>query len=149
MAEKRKKKPNYRLRLILLRIGSFIVSALPLVILFVVRFDTYTATPAQTVKLCFGGVLALTLILLNVLKRLKFPNGFVLCVTMLILVYFLKDVLVDILLILLMETIGQLIDFLVFSFAIKKTEEERTAQKTADKTTEEIKEVLDGYFGRT
>lgn len=144
-----KSKKHYKLRLILLRIGSFLASILPLVILMIVKWDTYTATPSKTVKLLAGGVLVAVLIVMNLLHRLKFPNGFVFCVVLLIVLYLLKDLLLDVLIILLLETVGQLIDFLFFSRAIKKTEEARLSQDTADRTVTEMKEVLDEYFGRT
>lgn len=56
MKEKSKKQPNLKTRLVFLYIGSFIVSIAPLLVILIIRWDNYTKTPGDTVKLCVGGV---------------------------------------------------------------------------------------------
>ncbi len=46
---KAKKTPNYKLRLWLLQVGSFLVSIAPLVICLICNWDKYTGTPDKTV----------------------------------------------------------------------------------------------------
>ena len=77
MKDKTKKKLSLKGRLILLEIASFIVSVAPLVVVFAINWDKYAETPADTVKLCFGGALIVVLLLLKVIGKLRMPSRIV------------------------------------------------------------------------
>ena len=93
-----KKKPNLRLRLVLLYIGSFIVCVAPLLVCFIVNWDKYTKTPGDTVKLCIGGVIAVFFLFLKVIGQLKMPRRIVLFGIVFVMAYLLQAILDDLML---------------------------------------------------
>ena len=84
------KNRNYKLRLALLYIGSFIVSIAPLLVCLIVNWNEYTKMPQDTVKLCLGGLLALFFIFLKVIGKLHMPRRIVLFSIVFIMVYLLQ-----------------------------------------------------------
>ena len=133
---------NYKLRLALLYIGSFIVSIAPLLVCLIVNWNEYTKMPQDTVKLCFGGLLALFFIFLKVIGKLHMPRRIVLFSIVFCMVYLLQTILQDLLLLSGMALLGELIDSIIFQRAIKVTKENMLVSKTADKTAEQVVQVL-------
>ena len=145
---KEKKKASLQLILILLYIGSFLSSVLPLIICVGVNFDKYTKTPGDTVKLCIGGVIALIFLFLKVIGKLKMPRRIILFGLVFIMTYLLQAILNDLILLSGMALIGELLDFIFFQRAIKNTKERIIIGKTADATTHQVEQVLKKYVGR-
>lgn len=145
---KEKKKASLQLILILLYIGSFLSSVLPLIICVGVNFDKYTKTPGDTVKLCIGGVIALIFLFLKVIGKLKMPRRIILFGLVFIMTYLLQAILNDLILLSGMALIGELLDFIFFQRAIKNTKERIVIGKTADATTHQVEQVLKKYVGR-
>ena len=143
-----KKTPNYRLRLLLLQLGSFIVSAAPLAICLICNWDKYTGTPDKTVKLCFGGLLGILFIALMAVGRLKIPSAIVGYGIVFIMSYLLSSILSDLMLLSGMALLGELMVVLFFNKAIKATRENILVSKTADATSAQVEEVLKKYVGR-
>lgn len=145
---KEKKKASLQLILILLYIGSFLSSVLPLIICVGVNFDKYTNTPGDTVKLCIGGVIALIFLFLKVIGKLKMPRRIILFGLVFIMTYLLQAILNDLILLSGMALIGELLDFIFFQRAIKNAKERIVIGKTADATTHQVEQVLKKYVGR-
>lgn len=143
-----KKKPNLRLRLVLLYIGSFIVCVAPLLVCFFVNWDKYTKTPGDTVKLCIGGVIAVFFLFLKVIGQLKMPRRIVLFGIVFVMAYLLQAILDDLMLLSGMALAGEFLDFVCFQRAIRITKENILVGKTADATTAQVEEVLKKYIGR-
>lgn len=141
------KKPNLRLRLALLYIGSFIACTAPLLVCFILNWDTYTETPSATVKLCLGGVILLVLLFLKVVGKLKMPRRIVLFGIVFMMAYLLQAILDDLILLSGMALLGEGIDFVCFQRAIRITKENILVGKTADATTTQVEEVLKQYLG--
>ena len=93
--EKTKKQPNLKLRLVFLYIGSFIVSIAPLLVILIIRWDNYTKTPGDTVKLCVGGVLCLFFVFLKVIGKLQMPRRIVLFGIVFVMAYLLQALMND------------------------------------------------------
>lgn len=142
------KKPNLRLRLVLLYIGSFIVCVAPLLVCFIVNWDTYTKTPGDTVKLCIGGILALFFLFLKVIGKLQMPRRIVLFGIVFIMAYLLQAIFDDLILLSGMALAGEFLDFVCFQRAIRITKENILVGKTADATTAQVEQVLQRYIGR-
>lgn len=145
---KTKKKPNLRLRLILLYIGSFITCIAPLLVCFIVNWDKYTKTPGDTVKLCIGGILAVFFLFLKVIGKLKMPRRIVLFGIVFIMAYLLQAIFDDLILLSGMALAGEFLDFVCFQRAIRITKENILIGKTADTTTAQVEEVLKKYIVR-
>ncbi len=144
-----KKKPNYKLRLVFLYIGSFLVSIAPLIICLAFNWGDYTKTPGDTVKLSLGGIILATLVFMKVIGKLKMPRRIVSFGIAFVMAYLLQAVLQDILLLTGMALLGEFIDYMFFQKAIKKTKEDMLVEKTADATTAQVEEVIKKYIGRT
>lgn len=144
-----KKKPNLRLRLMFLYIGSFIASVAPLVIVFIINWGDYTKTPGDTVKLCIGGVMCLMFIFLKVIGKLHSTRRIVLLCIAFIMAYLLQALLNDLVLLLGMSIAGEFIDLVCFQKVIRITKENILVGKTADATTAQVEEVIKKYLGRT
>ena len=138
-----------RVELFLLYIGSFIFSVAPLIITFIINREKYIASPADTFKLCIGGTIAIVIIAIKALGKLKIPGGITLYGIIFVLSYLLEAILADLLLLSGMALLGEIIDCAVFRPLIKRTKEKITISKTADATTEKMRAVLEEYMGRT
>ena len=147
MKEKSKKQPNLKTRLVFLYIGSFIVSIAPLLVVLILRWDNYTKTPGDTVKLCFGGAICLFFVFLKVIGKLKMQRRIVLFGVVFIMAYLLKALMDDLILLSGMALTGELIDLLCFQHFIKVTKENILIGKTADATTSKVEEVVKKYLG--
>ena len=134
--------------LVFLYIGSFLVSIAPLVAVLIARWNVYTKTPGDTVKLCIGGVICLFFIFLKVIGKLKMPSRIVLFGVVFALVYLLKAILDDLLLLSGMALAGELLDMLFFQMAIRRTTERILIDKTSTATSEKVEEVIKKYIGR-
>lgn len=141
------KKPKYRTRLFFLYLFSFIVSCAPIIICLIVNFDKYTKTPGDSVKLCFGGVIALIFVFLKVVGKLKIPSRIVLFGIIFLMSYLLEAVLDDMLLLSGMALLGEVVDALFFRGAIKRTKEAMHIGKTADATAGQVEEIIKKYLG--
>ena len=144
---KTKKKPNLRLRLVLLYIGSFITCVAPLLVCFIVNWDKYTKTPSDTVKLCIGGILALFFLFLKVIGKLKMPRRIVLFGVVFIMAYLLQAIMDDMILLSGMALLGEFIDLVCFQGFIKKLKENILIGKTANATTDQVEQVIQKYLG--
>lgn len=142
-----KAKLNLRVRLILLEIGSFIVSVAPLIAIFVINWGKYTQTPAATVKLCFGGALVVALIFLKVIGKLHISSRIVFFSIVFAMAYLLQPILADILLISGLALLGEIVDCICFQRAIRITRENILVDKTANATTQKVEEVIKKYVG--
>ena len=141
------KKPNLKLRLALLYIGSFVVSVAPLLVCFIINWDKYAETPADTVKLCIGGVIALVFIFLKVIGKLKMPRRIVLFGVVFVMAYLLQPIIKDLMLLSGMALAGEFLDFVCFQRAIRITKENILIGKTADATTTQVEQVIKKYLG--
>lgn len=134
--------------LVFLYIGSFLVSIAPLLAVLIARWNVYTKTPGDTVKLCIGGVICLFFIFLKVIGKLKMPSRIVLFGVVFALVYLLKVILDDLLLLSGMALVGELLDMFFFQMAIRRTKERILIDKTSTATSEKVEEVIKKYIGR-
>lgn len=134
-------------RLALLRIGSFIVSIAPLVIVLIINWGKYTKTPGETVKLCIGGIMVAFFIFLKVIGKLKMPRRIVLFGVVFIMAYLLQAIMNDMLLLSGMALLGEFMDMVCFQGFIKKLEENILIGKTANATTDQVEKVIQKYIG--
>ena len=136
--------------LILLEFLSFLISILPIFIVIVYNFDKYVKTGADVVKLGFAGIMAIVFMFLKVIGKLKLPEHRVTTYLLVFLFsYFLGNVIQDLVILSGMALLGEFLDFLLFSYPIKKTKEDLIAQKTAKIISENLKNLNSSEIGRT
>lgn len=145
----KKKKPSLRSKIILLQICSILISIAPLAICVAIKWDEYTATTGDSVKLGFGCVLAIIFVVLIVLGKLKIPNRVILFAIIAVFAFLLEKLLQDLLLLSVLAFAGGVIDHFVLQRFIKKMKEKQLIDKTADATTERVESVVKNLLGRT
>lgn len=145
---KTKKTPNYKLRLFFLQVGSFLVSIAPLAVCLIHNWDKYTGTPDKTVKLCFGGLIAVLFIALKAVGKLKIPSPIVGYGIVFVMSYLLAAILDDLMLLSGAALLGELLVVIFFNKAIKTAKENILVGKTADATSDKVEEVIKKYMGR-
>ena len=146
-----KKKLNLKLKLIFLQIGSFIVSAAPLLIYIITNWDNYVKTPGDTIKISVGLVIAAFLLLLKVIGKLKMPKRIITYAVLCGLSYFLYPLIQDIVWLSALCLVGEALDLLIFQRPIRIIKEriliEKTADATSDKVEAKMKTLFDEYMG--
>lgn len=144
-----KKKPSLKSKIILLQVCSILLSIAPLAICVAIKWDEYTATTADSVKLGFGCVMAIVFVVLIVLGKLKIPNRVILFAIIAIFAFLLEKLLQDLLLLSVLAFVGGAIDHFVLQRFIKILKERQLVEKTADATTEKVEEVVKNLLGRS
>lgn len=133
---------------VLCQICSFLVSIAPLVIIFALNWNKYTATPVDTVNLCLGGTICAIFVFMKAVGKLHMPKRVVLFGVMCVLSYLLQKVLDDLLIISAMAFLGEVIDCLIFQKLIRSLDEKIHITKTADATSTQVKELFETYIGK-
>lgn len=136
------------LKLTILYVCSFIFSAAPIVITFIINREQYITTPADTFKLGLGGVIAITFVAFKAIGKLKMPTGIVLYAAIFALSYLLEALLSDLMLLSGMALLGECVDAAIFRPLIKKTKKKMSVTAHANATSESVRAVLDEYLGR-
>lgn len=132
---------------ILLQVGSFFASVLPLGAVVLSRGNTYAPTMGEAIKLSAGGVIALILLLLKVLGKLKMPRRVTVFAMVFVMSYLLAPVLSDLMLLSGAALGGELLDEIVFCRLIAKVEKKIALEENASATAGKVEEVLQNYMG--
>lgn len=145
---KSNRKSNAKFKLTLLYICSFLASSLPILIVIVSRWESYTKTPSDTIKITIGGVIGLFFLFLKAVGKLKLPSRIILFAVIFVMSYLLKALLDDIILLSGMALLGEIIDFFIFRHMIKVTKDNINVQKQADATSAQVEEIIKKHLGR-
>ena len=132
-----------RLKIPLIYISSFLASTLPVLIYFFINMDKYVKTIPDRVKLSFGGIIVLGIVVLKVLGKLKAPSRLIGFGIVFILCYLLEALIQDLMVFSFLAFIGELLD-LCFQVYLKKHKKDKENEKAAQKTAEAIEKVLNG-----
>lgn len=136
---------------IFLYVTSWVLRILPLVILFIVKWDTWvsesgTSTSVANFKLATGGVMVMFFIALAVMDKLPKPNGLIFPTILLIICYSLQSILQDLTLILAMYVLGGVLSLIVDQF-IKDTKRKELLEDGAKANATEMKTILTELLG--
>lgn len=140
-------KAKLKIKLVFLQIFSFIFSIAPLAIAIIVNRDRYFGTPEESVKLGIGLIIGIVFICLKVLAKIKIPSRLVTYGIVFAMVYLMQSILADLLLLSGMAFLGEMLDFLFFQRAIRRTRERISAETTADATAVQVEKLFDKYVG--
>ena len=136
-----------RTKLIFLQIGSFLVSVAPLLVVIILKWNSYTSEPSDSIKLGVGCMIGLVFVLLKAVGKLKMPSRIVSFGIVFIMSYLLKAILDDLILLSGMALAGEFLDMIIFQPFIKKIKEKIQIGKQANATTAQMEEVLKQYLG--
>lgn len=136
-----------RTKLIFLQIGSFLVSIAPLIVVIVLKWNSYTSEPSDSIKLGIGCVIGLIFIFLKVVGKLKMPSRIVSFGIVFIMSYLLKAILDDLILLSGMALAGETLDMIIFQPFIKKIKEKIQIGKQSNATAAQVEEIIKQYLG--
>lgn len=136
-----------RFKLVLLTIGSFIVSIAPLVTVLVLKRAEYFKTVQDTFKMSVGGAILVIFLLAKVTKRLTMPREIVVEGTVFVLAWLFEAILADLLLLSGMALLGGFLDWAIFDWQIRRMREELTAQRTARAMVSEMEPMIQRSIG--
>ena len=128
-----------------LYILSFLVSVAPICTYVLVNKDRYVTGISDGVKLCAGGVIALILVGMKTLGKLKISSRtafFALCG---LLGYLLEPIICDICVLCMLALVGEVADFIV-GIPKKRLKESLSSDISAEKTAAKIEEVINRYY---
>lgn len=141
-----KQKISNKTKLVLLQIGSFIISTAPLLIFVFCNWDNYAQTPNDTFKITAGLFVVGILFLLKVLGKLKMPSRVVFYGVTCILCYFLYPLIQDIVWLSALCLLGELLDLIFFQKSIKRLKEQILIDKTATATSDKVVDSITKIF---
>ena len=130
---------------VFLYILSFFVSVAPVCIYVLLNADRYVNEISDGVRLAVGGIIALVLVVIKTLGKLKINSRttfFALCG---LLGYLLEPVICDICTLCMLALCGEIADFFV-SIPRKRLKESISTDISAEKTAVKIEEVINKYY---
>lgn len=134
-------------KLVLLCTMSFIASIAPLAVAVCMNADKWFCAPRESVKIGIGALIAIFLIALKAVGKLKMPRRIITFAVVFAMVYFLESLLTDLLLLSGMALFGEALDLIFFQAPIKRTREQILIGKTSDATAGKVEELLEKYVG--
>lgn len=118
-----------KMKIPLLYVLSFLCSVMPVLIYFVLNHESYISTTPERIKLLFGGILAIAIVITKMLGVLKINSGIMLFSLVFVFSYLLEGIISDILIFSFLALVGEILAFIVRQI-IKaektKNDEERT-----------------------
>jgi len=127
-------------------ICSFVCSIAPIVVYFILNHEKYVRGYEDVTKLCLGGFICLSLMLLKILGRLKAPTSTVTFGVIFLLSYLLKSITDDMLVFSFLALVGDVVDKLLFGIPIKRIREKIHIDKSADETEKRVERIMERYF---
>lgn len=130
-----------RLALPLLYILSFVLSLGPVLVFFFINMGKYISTVEDAVRLSFGGVLILGVVVLKIVGLLRMPPRVVLFALIFAGSYLLHSIISDLIIFSFLALVGEIGDSICQIF-IRREKERRSIEKTAQATAT----ALEGRF---
>ena len=118
----------------------------PLTVYLITNWEKYIGVREDAIKLSFGGIICVILVLLKILGRLKGTSSTVSLGIFFILSYLLKSITDDLIVFSFLALVGDIGDKMFFSIPISRTKNALAAEKTADATVEKLEDILDKYY---
>jgi hypothetical protein len=118
----------------------------------VANWDQYVKKPSDAVKLGVGGVVIVILIVLALLRKIGVPGRLVVLGTLTGILWLIQPIIGDLLVILTATTGCEVVDVLILSRMIKRTEESLRISRAADQLSARLEEqadnIMKNYTGR-
>ena len=145
----KKKTTTLYCKLVALYFGSFLVTVLPVAILLVLNWEKYTGyTVGGNIRLGAGAIIALAIVALKLLGKLRMPRRVVLFAIVCGLSYLLAPLLNDLFILSAAALVGEFVDWAFFQTGIRKVREQIATEQSSDVTADKMDEVLKKYMNR-
>lgn len=138
------------IKLNLLKAGGVFTSIAPLVVVIIINWNEYVmAAGGQTWKLTIGGTIAVVLIALSVLGKMKISGRKTLFTILLVVVFLLEPIIADMKLLCACALGGEILNGITFEQFAKKYQETITMEKQANINAKATEEVLEKIVNKT
>ena len=139
-------------RLFLLRVLSVVCCVGPLAVVLVANWDQYVKKPSDALRLGAAGVMIVILIVLALLRKIGVPGRLVVLGTLTGILWLIQPIIGDLLVIMTATTGCEVVDVLILSRMIKRTEEalliDRAADETSARVAAQVEDMIKNYTGR-
>lgn len=132
-----------KMKIPLLYALSFLCSVLPVLIYFLINHESYISTTPEKVKLLFGGVLAVAILITKTIGVLKINSGITLFALVFAFAYLLEGIINDLLIFSFLALVGEVLAFIVRLIIKSQREKDK-----AEKTEQAIEKVIAKTNGR-
>lgn len=137
------------LKLKLLEGGGIVTSLLPLIVVIIINWNDYVmAAGGQTWKLTVGGVMAVGMIAIAMLGKMKLPGLKTFFAILLVIIFLIEPILADLKLLCACALGGQLINSVTFELLANKYKETMTMEKQADINAKATQKVIEDTINR-
>lgn len=132
-----------KMKIPLLYALSFLCSVLPVLIYFLINHESYISTTPEKVKLLFGGVLAVAILITKTIGVLKINSGITLFALVFVFAYLLEGIINDLLIFSFLALVGEVLAFIVRLIIKSQREKDKL-----EKTEQAIEKVIAKTNGR-
>ena len=131
-----------KMKIPLLYVLSFLCSVMPVLIYFVLNHEAYISTTPEKIKLLFGGILALAIVITKTLGFFKINSGIMLFSLAFVFAYLLEGIINDLIIFSFLALVGEISSFIVRQ--IIKAEKEKNKKEETSQIVEKAVERASG-----
>lgn len=133
-----------QIKLKLLQCGGLVTSLAPLITCIAINWNDYVvAAGGQTWKLSIGGTIAVFLIAVAMLGKLKMPGLKTFFTVLLVIVFLIEPILADLKLLCACALGGQILNGISFEWLANNYKDKISREKQADTTANAMEKVID------
>lgn len=132
-----------KMKIPLLYVLSFLCSVMPVLIYFVLNHESYISTTPERIKLLFGGILAVSIVITKMLGIFKINSGIMLFSLVFVFSYLLEGIISDLLIFSFLALVGE-----VLAFIVRQVIKAEKTKSDEEKTEKMIENAVNKTSGR-
>jgi hypothetical protein len=132
-----------KMKIPLLYVLSFLCSVMPVLIYFVLNHEAYISTTPERIKLLFGGILAVSIVITKMLGVFKINSGIMLFSLVFVFSYLLEGIISDLLIFSFLALVGE-----VLAFIVRQVIKAEKTKSDEEKTEKMIENAVNKTSGR-
>jgi uncharacterized membrane protein YdcZ (DUF606 family) len=132
-----------KMKIPLLYVLSFLCSVMPVLIYFVLNHESYISTTPERIKLLFGGILAVAIVITKMLGVFKINSGIMLFSLVFVFSYLLEGIISDLLIFSFLALVGE-----VLAFIVRQVIKAEKTKSDEEKTEKMIENAVNKTSGR-
>lgn len=132
-----------KMKIPLLYVLSFLCSVMPVLIYFVLNHEAYISTTPERIKLLFGGILAVSIVITKMLGIFKINSGIMLFSLVFVFSYLLEGIISDLLIFSFLALVGE-----VLAFIVRQVIKAEKTKSDEEKTEKMIENAVNKTSGR-
>ncbi len=132
-----------KMKIPLLYVLSFLCSVMPVLIYFVLNHESYISTTPERIKLLFGGILAVSIVITKMLGVFKINSGIMLFSLVFVFSYLLEGIISDLLIFSFLALVGE-----VLAFIVRQVIKAEKTKSDEEKTEKMIENAVNKTSGR-